>query len=456
MADYDVLSLDEQTDLLVAAASNLLPDKNWARNSDNWKRLRVTAGGITDLHAHLDAIGRDSTPLTAKGQALVDWGRVVGLEKKGATAASGTAAGKIRGTNGSSWTTADVLVHKSGLRFKATTGGTLGVSGEALVDVIAIDTGPETRLEKGEFLEWESAPTGLEDEVELVADLDAGGEAEEDEGAFRVRVLARFAEPVRGGSVGDWEAWAVESADYVATAYVYPNRNGLGSVDVAALKTGSGSARLLSGGEITTLLAALDALRPVTASARVLTVAAQTQSVEVTLVPESDKKWAQDWDDSTPPVVSTWNSTTRTLTFTGARPASMDVGHRIVVAGTSGVELVIESLVSTNAVVLVDAKGQTPVATSNVYSGGPLVSAVREAILDFIDGLGPRVGDFGFGNWESAIRQSRLFETVQVVEGVLDSTLVTPSSTVDATAETFPDDATVNLLIPGNVLVRYA
>ncbi len=456
MASYDVLSLDEQTDLLVAAASNLLPDKNWARNSDNWKRLRVVAGAITDAHAHLSAVGRDSTPLTAKGEALDGWAEVVGITRKGATAASGTNAGKIRGTNGSTWTTSDVLLHKSGLRFQPTSGGTMGSSEEALVGIIAIDTGPETRLEKGEFLEWESTPTGLEDEVELVENLDAGGEAEEDEGAFRVRILARFAEPVRGGSVGDWEAWAVESADYIATAYVYPNRNGLGSVDVAALKTGSGAARLLSGGEIATLLAYLNTKRPVTASARVLTVATQTQSVEVTLVPESDKKWAQDWDDNVPPVVSTWNSTTRTLTFTGARPASMDVGHRIVVAGTSGVELVIESLVSTNAVVLVDAKGQTPVATSNVYSGGPLVTAVRDAILAFIDDLGPRVGDFGYGNWESAIRQSRLFETVQVVEGVLDSTLVTPSSTVDATAETFPDDATVNLLVPGNVIVRYA
>ena len=67
---YDVLSLDEQTDQQVASYSNLLPDKNVSRNSDNWKRIRSTAGATTDLHAHIDVAWRDAMPDTAEGAEL--------------------------------------------------------------------------------------------------------------------------------------------------------------------------------------------------------------------------------------------------------------------------------------------------------------------------------------------------------------------------------------------------
>lgn len=452
---FDVLSLDELTDLVVASFANLLPDKNVARNSDNWKRLRVLAGAITDLHAHIDSVRRDASPLTAKGAALDAWGYLFDVTRKGATPASADSAGLVRGTAGSSWATTDTLVHKSGLTFKPTASGTL-VTGEALVGVIGISTGPETRLAAGEVLTWETTPAGLEDEVELQAELASGGDAEEDDGAYRVRILDRIGLPAKGGAASDWKAWIEESADYIRTGYVYPNRNGLGSVDVAALKAGTGSARLLDAGERTALLAVLDSKRPVAAAARVLEVLTQTQNVEVKLTPEIDPQWGRDWDDATPLVVSSWTAATRTLVFTTARPASMAVGHRVVVAGTSGVELVIESLSGADGVVLVDAKGQTPAATENVYSGGPLVAPVRDAIIALINELGPRVGPYGHGDWEGSLRMSRLFETVQTQDGVLDSEFVTPTATVEPTAETFHDDPQVRLLIPGNILARYA
>ncbi len=267
--------------------------------------------------------------------------------------------------------------------------------------------------------------------------------------------MNRIQEKARGGTANDWEQWTLESSDAIATAYVYPNRNGNGSVDIAALYAGSGSPRLLDGTARTNLLAALNALRSVTATARVLQVTAQSQDVEVIVTPESDPQWAKDWDDSTAPVVSTWTAGTRTLVFTSTRPASMQPGHRLVIVGTSGEPLVIESLSSTNAVVLVDAKGQTPVATSAVYAGGALTDPVRNAILALFDSLGPRVGGYG-GGWTGSIRISNLFETVQTTDGVLDSTMVNPVATVEPTPETYLNDTSVGLLIPGSIIVHYA
>lgn len=453
---YDVMDLDEQTDQQVASYSNLLPDKNVSRNSDNWKRIRAGAMATTDLHANIAVAWRDAMPDTARGAEQVRWATAVGLTKRGATAASGDNAGRVQGTNGSSWTTSDVLVHKSGLTFRAAAGGTLGAPGFALVGIVGIDTGPATRLKAGEVLTWETTPSGLEDEVELAADLSDGGEAEETEGALQVRILNRLAEKARGGTRNDWEQWTLESSDEIATAHVYPNRNGNGSVDIAALKAGSGSTRLLDAGERTALLTALNLLRPVTAAVRVLEVTAQTQDADVIVTPpESDPSFAKDWDDSTPPVVSTWTAATRILVFNAARPASIQPGSRLVISGTSGVELEVEALSSTDAVVLVDDGGQTPAAADLVYSGGPLTTPVRDAILALFDSLGPRVGGFGSG-WTGSLRLSNLFETVQTTEGVLDSEIVDPIATVEPTPETYLNDTTVGLLVPGEILVRYS
>ncbi len=452
---YDLLSLDEQTEQQVASYSNLLPDKNVSRNSDNWKRIRAYSMATVDLHAHLDNAWRDAMPDTARGEEQVRWAAAFGLTKRGATAASGENAGRIQGTNGSSWTTSHVLVHKSGLTFRASAGGTLGAPGFALVGIVGIDTGPATRLVAGDTLTWETTPSGLEDEVELVADLDSGGELVEDEGVLSDRILNRIAEKARGGTANDWEQWVLEADDEIATAHIYPNRNGLGSVDVAGLKAGSGTTRLLDAGERTALLAAMNLVRPVTAAVRVIEVTSQAQNVDVIVTPESDQQYAKDWDDSGGVEVSTWTAATRTLVFTAARPASILPGHRLVVSGTPGIPMVVESLSGAAGVVLVDDEGQTPVAADLVYAGGALTATVRDAILALFDSLGPRVGGFG-GGWTGSLRQSNLFEVIQTTEGVLDTEIVTPSATVEPTAETYLNDTSVGLLVPGEILVRYA
>lgn len=456
MAPYDIGSVDDLTELEVASFKNLLPDKNVGRNSDNWKRLRSNSGAVADLHAHILTVVNDIMPDKAGEATIERLGKIYGVPRKAASPASGEDAGKVKGANGSSWDTSDSLRSTSGLRFRPAASGTLGVSGAALVGVISLDVGPATRLKAGDVLTWEATPPGLENEVELQTDLSTGGEDKESLGAYRTRILDRIAQPAMGGNANDWEEWVVESASYIATGYIWPNRNGKGSVDVAGLRAGTGSARLLDASEQAILLAYVNTKRPVSARARVLDVLAEPLNVEVTVSPESDPQYAKDWTPSVQMVVSTWTAGTRTLVFTTDRPASMAVGHRIVVAGTSGEPLEIESLSSTNAVVLKDALGQTPVATANVYPGGPLTKPTRDAIIAFINSLGPRLGDFGQGNWESTYRTSRAFEIVQTVAGVLDSTQVTPTVNTEPTAESFPNDEVVSLLVPGNIIVRYA
>jgi hypothetical protein len=135
----------------------------------------------------------------------------------------------------------------------------------------------------------------------------------------------------------------------------------------------------------------------------------------------------------------------------------MAAGDRIVVEGTSGVELTIESLSGTDAVVIVKDRGQTPLALAEVYSGGPLVTPVRDAIVALVDSLGPRVDEYGAARWVSTVYHSHLFESIQTTEGVLNTQIVTPAADVTPTATAYPvDDSQINLITSGNVLVRYA
>lgn len=458
MADdqtFDALSLDDQTELMVAAHGNLLPEDNVARNSDNWKRLRIPAMGVTDNHAHIEACFRDAMPDRAGEATIERHGAIHGVPRKGATPASAEDAGLIKGANGSTWSTSNTLIHKSGLTFRPSSSGTVVSGGQALVGIVAVDTGPQTRLTKGEVLRWSAAPTGLENEVELQVDLSDGGANVESIGDYRARILERTSQGSEGGTSSDWHQWALAASDAIATAYVYPNRNGLLSVDVAALKAGSGTSRLLDAGERAALLTYLNSVRPVGAAARVLEVVTETQDVEVIVLPESEAALSRDWDDNVPLEVDSWTAGTRTLVFTTTRPSSLAIGDRLVVAGTSGVVLVVESLSGTDGVVLVDAKGQTPGVGALVYAGGALTTPVRDAILEHFDGLGPRVGSYGVGGWIGDLRVSQLFEVIQTTDGVLDSTIVTPAANVSPSPESYPDDAQVRLIIPGNVLVRY-
>lgn len=453
--DFDTLSVDELTEQNVATFANQLPDKNVGRNSDNWTRMRVLSGAAGDIHDNVRAAYRDAMPDTVAEKLIGRHLGIWGIDRKGESEASGVDAGKVRGANGSTFAVTDTLVHKSGLRFKPTAGGVVPISGEVLTGIISIDVGPETRLTAGEVLEWEIPPAGLEAQVVLVADLDSGGLAEEGLGAVRTRMLDRIRLGARGGSASDWKAWVLESAAYIATAYTWPNRAGKGSVDVAGLKLGSGAARLLDGSERTALLTYVNAKRPVHAGARALEVITQTQNVEVILEPKKDSAFAKDWAPEVQLTVSAWNAGTRQLTFGQDRPSSMGVGHRLVIEATSGVVLEIESLVSTNAVILVDALGQTPASPNDVYPAGPLTEPARDAILALFDTLGPRLGDFGQGDWESSLLVGDLSDVVSI-DGVRNRTLVTPTVDVEPTAESpYPDDTQVRVLIAGNVLVRY-
>lgn len=457
---FTVPTLEEMHGFLLALLKALFPELDVSRASFPALLARVLAAAATDNHAHLASVQADLLPDTAEGEALDRWGAIVGRARKGATAAR--KADALRLVNNAAVneavTVGQELVHASGLRFQINENATVLAGDSKDVDVVAIDTGSATRLNAGETLRFTTPPTYIEEEAELQLALDEDGDDQESDGDYRRRILDRFATPPLGGAQNDYVTWALE-LEGIAAAYCYPNRAGLGTVDVAALHAGSGSARILNAGEVTTLQTHLDEERPVHATVRVLEVVAQEQDIEVTVLDTGEEAYAWDWDDQVAMVVSSWTPATRTLAFTADRPDSMQAGGRIVIvnaAGTgSGEAYEIESLASTDSVVLREAPAVAPASPDNVYAGGALTEPVRAAIQAHVDGLGTANPDATrYGTWEGNLRTAALYRVITAVAGVADVFLVTPSANVEATDPAFPSDDTVNLITPGRIVVR--
>jgi len=462
---YVLPTLEEMHSFLIALMRVLLPGRDVSRWSFNWKWLRVLSGAVTDNHAHISATIRDLMPDTAEGDGLERWGDLLGVARKSATPARKQNALRVVGTVGATVPLDAELTHDSGLRFKINEATVIPAAGRVDVDLVAIDVGAATRLSSGEVLTFVAAPAGLEETAELVADLDEDGTDLESDGAYRLRVLSRLNSPPLGGAQEDFRQWSLE-LEGIADAFVYPNRQGLGSVDVAALHEGSGTARVLTSGELAELQAHLDDRRPVGVRAlRALSVVTEPVDVEAVVRPTGEQEYAFDWNDSTPPVVSAFNPATRVLSLTLPRPATIKAGDRISIKSVSGVggygtgqQYVIESLpVTTTDLVLEEAPTVSPVVNDLVYSGGPLVDTVRAALLAHLDTLGTANPDsVRYGAWEGNVRPAAIIRIASAVPGVLDVPATVPVATIEADDPPWPDDDEIGLLVPRQVIVREA
>lgn len=455
---FTVPTLDELHEFLVALLKALLPDADVTPAEFYSKFLKVFAAGGTDNHAHLDAVVDELLPDTAE-DLIERWGTITGRPRKGATPARKADALRVVGTPGSTVAVGDELVHASTLRFQVNQAGTIPAGGQLDVDVVAIDTGSATRLPAGEVLTFVAPPVGIEDTAELQLALDEDGDDQEPLGAYRLRILNRFSQPPLGGAQNDYQEWAKEVTG-IAAAYAYPNRQGFGSVDLAALHAGQGTARILSAGEVTEVQAYVDGKRPVSVKAfRVLTVVNQDTDIEVQLVTTGEAAFAFDWDDQAALLVSAWTLATRVLKFQGGtRPGTMKAGDRLCIktAAGDGRAHVIETLgPAADEVTLEDVPSAAPTNGDPVYAGGPLTELARAAILELVNNLGTANPDATrYGEWEGTLRLSSLYRAINGVEGVLDSVLVAPVANVEATDPAFPNDGTINLVTPRRILVR--
>lgn len=517
---FKIPSMDEARDFIVAFGKALFPFANiGSRRSWHGRKATYLAGAITQLHAHADSAQRDAHPLTAgDGPPIALWGDAEGVPRKGATPAHKAAAGRVRGAGGTLVPAGRQMRHEeSGFIYEiqnsATIPGPVGVDGFVDCDIIASasagSVGSATRLKAGEVLHFLSAPAGLQTNVVLQLDLDEDGFDAEGFGSYRGRVLAAMGQPTAGGNASDFVKWALASLNTIAAAFPYSNRAGRGTADVVVFYSGSGASRSVTSADRASVLSYIQTQAPFqvagpnlggVAPLRVVTTIPDPRDVEILIETDGQAAYGFDWDDSPAFTVLAWQpgGVTNKLQFSAALPSSLRAGHRLVLVGVAtaqdGREYTIDSIAGSDSVILVETPPVAPAATDKIYSGGPVVTPIRDAIVAHLDGqivyagrgltplpaataesqgvsivnldilaegIGPANPGGKYNNpagpaWSGGIIRAALFSISKYQNGVRNVTIVTPAADYEATDDPFPNDSQIHYITPGAVVIRSA
>lgn len=509
-------SLSEMRSLVVALGKSLFPGSNFGSDrSYHGRRATYISAAATEIISGVDGVARDSHPLTAgPGAPIRAWGEATGVAEKTATPARKAAVGRVRGAAAATVSIGAQLRHESSgliyeLNSNVTIPGTFGVDPESFADadIVASEAsgsvGSQTRLKAGETLNFLAPPGTIQTQVVLQSDLDEDGFDAEQFGSYRARVLATFSQAPSGGNQSDFAKWVVASLNTVAQGFAYPNRAGRGTIDVVGFYNGTGTARSLSSIDRDTVKAYVQSQAPFQISGgggglRVLQTVADPQNVEILIEPNGQTAFAKDWDDTGPPTVLSWTGATRHLRFAAALPASLRAGHRLlfapVASAQNGTEYRVESIFSSDTVVLELVPPVAPAATDKIYSGGPLTTLIRDAIvahmngeivyagrglrpvpasvaaatglsivgLDILaEGMGPAnpAGIYNSPNgpsWSGAIIRAQLFGIAKYTSGVRNVTVVTPASDYEAVDDAFPLGNQIHYVTPNAIVIRSA
>lgn len=257
-AIFPARNLQEIHEQILRDIRNQRQDAPLSGNDDEVIRARADANAIEGAYLHQKWILRQLFPQTAESEYLdLHADQKAGIKRKKPTVASGTLL--ATGTAGKT-VPAGTQATRDGLTWTVTADAVLDESGEAQVAAQADASGITGNLEPDTMLTWVASPDGVLSDVTVV--VMGGGTDLETDNELRARLLFALQNPEGAGTSADYLRWAT-SVDGVTSAYVYPKRRGLGSVDVAITSAGG----LPSGDLVATVQAYVDSKCPAEADA---------------------------------------------------------------------------------------------------------------------------------------------------------------------------------------------
>jgi len=297
--------------------------------------------------------------------------------------------------------------------------------------ISSVTKGTAANLSIGTVLSLVSPPAGINNSITLTTATSGAIDTESDSDLL-ARILDRLQNPPKGGAAADWKSWALGISG-VGTAYVYPLRNGTGTVDVVVTQSGSGQSRRVTDADVLTAVEdAIDLVRLVCVEGRRVHTAYMPNStghaIRIRATPTTGN--AFDWDSSGG-ALTVSSHTGTTFTPSGAMPADFQAAvtagskPRVQFAATGSVLPVQARISSYNAGTHVCTYDVAPtVAPTNgdsVYAGGPIVDQVAADVLAMVDALGPskRSGyAYDSASWDDTIRVDEL---IRVAMSAVDS-----------------------------------
>lgn len=243
---------------------------------------RMHAGALHGVYAYLDWLSQQLMVDTAEVVFLDRYAGIWGVLRRPAAFASGVVT--VTGTTGVVVPAGTSLQRSDGAQYASTSDATLA-AGTAAVPVAAVVAGAAGNADTGTQMAFVQPIAGV-NTAGLVASggITQGSDAEDD-AALRARVLARIQQPPMGGAAHDYVAWALEVPG-VTRAWCYPLELGVGTVVVRFVR--DDDANLIpDSGEVATVQAYIDALRPVTAQVTVTAPVAAELDLSIQLTPNT-------------------------------------------------------------------------------------------------------------------------------------------------------------------------
>lgn len=253
---FTTLNQDAISSNILRDISGQLPGANTGTDSDYGVRAGANGSAIEGLYQHQSWIAKQIFPDSADSDILALHARVRGLSKKQAKAASGTV--QLSGAPGSTASAGLIVALQNGAQYQTTADATIGAGDTVTVAATAVVAGSAGNVAEGAALTVQLPPAGLASAASIVSMV--GGTDEETDEQLLARLLDVIRNPAAGGNVYDFRRWAM-SVSGVTSAYVYPLRRGLGTVDIVITASGG----LPSSDTIAATQAYIDSVRPVTA-----------------------------------------------------------------------------------------------------------------------------------------------------------------------------------------------
>lgn len=278
------LTLSELINRTLADTTSRLSADELLRRADAEVLARVLAGATHGLYGYIDWLSRQILPDTSESEWL-ERHASLWLSEGRKPAAAATGAVSFTGVSGSVVPSGTVLRTAAGVQVATVADVTLsGGAGSAAAE--AVEAGAAGNLIAGTPLSLVSPIAGVQSTALVAAGGLTGGADIEDDEALRARVIDRIQQPPQGGCAYDYVAWALQ-VEGVTRAWVYPQELGLGTVTVRFVRDDDASL-IPDAGEVATVQAHIDALRPVTAQVTVVAPVAVPLDVTITgLVPDT-------------------------------------------------------------------------------------------------------------------------------------------------------------------------
>jgi uncharacterized phage protein gp47/JayE len=451
---FEIPSREELHTDFIADYAVQLPDRDVSRGSDPWRLSRVITAVVWSILARLLFFIKMMLPDTAKAEYLARWTALYQFPQKAAAGSLGLHVLQVTGTAGAAVPLDSQLSHADGTLYRISEAAVIGGLNSVLASVAAVSLGRQTNKVAGELLTFTVPPPDVDAQATLVGDLTDGVDTEDEE-VYRERFLAHLSDPPEGGAVSDYVEWA-RSVPGVLSAYVYRNRRGLGTIDVAVLGAGSGAERVIA--DLSRVAALIEAKRPANvADYLVLTTVPQPQDITIRIgIDETTYGW--DWDDQgldTGWIITAEDAVGKTITVPAA-PAAVTVGVRLTVGGEEATVTARVTDTLTLALTPKDEGGDppawfsSPAALQYIRASGDLVVPVQRAIRAVFAKLGPARSSYAAMAWDSSLRTAKIIAAATDLDGVDDAELAVPAANI-APADTY--GATISFLTPGQIRV---